>query len=417
MVENVANMNVAEINIFEFGSTGKIMMQIAQKARLNNFSVYTVSNGWSGCKKNKTLRKEKNHLYVNNFVSYALHYKLGGCLGLNGFFSFFATLRLLFFLKKRKVQLIHLHNLHAFCFNIPLLFYFIKKYNIPVIWTLHDCWSFTGRCPYFELTKCNKWKEGCHNCPYPRKSYPVSYVDSSHMMWTLKSKWFNGVRNMTIVTPSMWLANLVKQSFLRNYPVKVIYNGIDRSVFRPVESDFRNHYGLIGKKIVLGVAFGWGVRKGLDVFVELSKRLSSNYRIVLVGTDEQVDLSLPDTILSIHRTNNQEDLAKIYTAANVFVNPTREDVLGMVNLESLACGTPVITFKTGGSTECIDEFSGAVVECDDVDALEFEIKKICEKGDGLRNACLKRARLFDVDDKFNEYIDLYTDMLLPVDGK
>ena len=215
--------------------------------------------------------------------------------------------------------------------------------------------------------------------------------------------------DLTIITPSQWLADQVKMSFLKDYPVKVINNGIDLSVFKPTESDFRDRYGFVDKKIVLGVAFGWGHRKGLDVFIELSKRLPEDYRIVLVGTDDNVDKQLPANIVSIHRTQNQTELAEIYTAADVFANPTREEVLGLVNIESLACGTPVVTFKTGGSPECIDETCGSVVPCDDVDAVEMEIRRICEEKPYSIEACLARAKSFDMNEKFKEYVDLYKD--------
>ncbi len=404
-------MNIAEINGYDCGSTGKIMLQVAKKARELGFFVMTVSNGWHGLKKRHDLLKnEVTHIYVNNFFSGALHYELGAHFGLLGFFSFFSTFRLLRILERNKIRLIHLHNIHNFSFNYPLLFHFIKKNHIPVIWTLHDCWSFTGRCPYFDILGCNSWKTGCHDCPYPKREYPRSDIDTTRIMWNLKRKWFTGIENCTIVTPSLWLAGLVKQSYLKEYPVKVINNGIDLTVFKPTESDFRKRHRLANKKVVLGVAFGWGKRKGLDVFIELSKRFPENYQIVLVGTDDFVDATLPANIISIHCTQNQTELAEIYTAADVFANPTREEVLGMVNVESLACGTPVVTFKTGGSPECIDETCGSVVDCDDVDAMEFEIRRICEENPYTKEACLKRAKSFDMNDRFAEYVKLYKEM-------
>lgn len=403
-------MNVVCINTFDFGSTGKIMLQVADKARKEGFIVHTISTKWSGFCRHSNRNNDENHLYVNNFVSSALHYKLGKWFGLNGFFSFFATLRLLLFLKKNKVQLIHLHNIHKFCFNFPILFRFIKKHHIPVIWTLHDCWSFTGRCPYFDLMKCDKWKKGCHNCLYPKVFYPQACKDTTKMMWNFKRKWFTGIQNCIIVTPSLWLAGLVKQSYLKDYPVKVINNGIDLSVFKPTESDFREKHGLVGKKVVLGVAFGWEKRKGLDVFIELAKRFPDDYRIVLIGTDDDVDKQLLANIISIHRTQNQKELAEIYTAADVFANPTREENYPTVNMESIACGTPVVTFRTGGSPEISDETCGSVVDYDDVDALEIEIRRICEEKTYSVENCIKRAKSFDMNDRFEEYVKLYKEM-------
>jgi glycosyltransferase involved in cell wall biosynthesis len=226
-------------------------------------------------------------------------------------------------------------------------------------------------------------------------------------MWNHKRKWFTGIKNCTIVTPSRWLADLIKQSYLKNYPVKVINNGIDLSVFKPTGSEFRKKNGLDGKMVVLGVASGWGGRKGLDVFIELARRLPDDYRIVLVGTTDNVDKDLPSNIISIHRTQNQNGLAEIYTAADVFANPTREDTFPTVNMESLACGTPVVTFRTGGSPEIIDETCGSVVDCDDIDAMETEIRRVCKEKPYSVEACLARAKNFDMNERFDEYVKLY----------
>lgn len=392
------------------GSTGKIMHQIADIARKRGDYVITCSRGESGLLPRTLLRKSFFHVYINNYISSRFHAKIGRYLGINGLLSFIATIRLIRILKKKNIDLLHLHNIHNFCINLPLLFRFIKKKNIPVIWTLHDCWTFTGRCPYFDLTQCSRWKKGCHNCPYPRDSYPQSNIDTTRMMWNLKRKCFTGIENCTLVTPSQWLADLVKQSYLKDYSVKVINNGIDLSVFKPTESDFREKNGLVNKKVVLGVAFGWGKRKGLDVFVELAERLPNDYCIVMVGTNENVDKQIPAKIISIHHTQNQMELAEIYTAADVFVNPTREENYPTVNMEAIACGTPVVTYRTGGSPEIPDETCGSVVDCDDIDAMEIEIRRICNEKPYSVEACLKRAKSFNMNDRFDEYVELYKEI-------
>ena len=395
-------MKISMINTVDCGSTGKIMQQLKVVAELNDFTVETYSRQWFGKRKVRN-----NHTYFGYKLENLFHRFISPLIGCECLMSFWGTLSLCRFLKKNKPDLIHLHNIHGFYFCFPVFFKFVKKFHIPIVWTLHDCWNFTGRCPYFIMAKCDRWKTRCHDCPYPKKNYPQSYIDTTRMMWNLKRRWFTGIENMTIVTPSQWLADLVKQSYLKNYPVNVINNGIDLAVFKPTESDFRNRHGLVGKKVVLGVAFGWGERKGLDVFVELSKRLPEDYRIVLVGTNSILDESLPADIVSIHKTQNQTELAEIYTAADVFANPTREEVLGLVNVESLACGTPVVTFKTGGSPECIDETCGSVVPCDDIDAMEKEIRRICEETPYSKDACLVRAQSFDMNERFEEYLKLY----------
>lgn len=394
-------MKVIEINTCDYGSTGKIMIQIAEKIRQNGDECKVVvpvgrHNPW---------KNNKNYIRFGNRLSEDSHIILGYLTGYQGCFSVFSTKQLIQNLKEYNPDVIHLHNLHKCYINLPILFKYIKKYNIKTVWTLHDCWSFTGQCPHFTLSKCEKWKTGCYKCPSYRE-YPQSRVDKTKKMWNLKKKWFTGVKNMTIVTPSKWLADLVKQSFLKEYPVQVINNGIDLSIFKPTPSNFRQMYHLENKYILLGVAFGWGKRKGLDVFIKLARRLESKYQIVLVGTDDSVDKLLPESIISIHRTQNQTELAEIYSAADLFINPTREENYPTVNMESIASGTPIITFNTGGSPEILDEKTGVVVECDDIDEMERQIIRICTEKVFKKEDCLKRAQSFDKNFRFNEYVEL-----------
>lgn len=396
-------MKTVLINSCNFGSTGNIMLEIAETAENGG---YTAAVCYPQSRDNSRKQKEKDFVIGTRF-SRNIHLQLAGITGLNGCFSYFSTLKLLKKLDKVKPDIIHLHNLHNCYINLSMLFKYIKKHNIKTVWTLHDCWAFTGHCPHFDMIGCDKWKTGCYSCPQ-YKEYPKSLFDNSKYMYRLKKKWFTGIKDMTIVTPSEWLAGLVKESYLKDYPVKVINNGIDLNVFKPTESDFREKYALENKYIVLGVAFGWGRRKGLDVFVELARRLDKEkYKIVLVGTDDNIDKLLPDNIISIHRTQNQTELAEIYTAADVFANPTREENYPTVNMESVACGTPVVTFNTGGSPEMFDETCGAAVAKDDNDAMYNEIIRICEAKPYSMEACIKKAKGFDKNEKFGEYIRLY----------
>ena len=231
-------------------------------------------------------------------------------------------------------------------------------------------------------------------------------------MWKKKKKWFTNVDNLYLVTPSVWLSNMVKQSFLKNKATRVVNNGIDLGIFKPTESDFREKHSISSeKKIILGVAFGWTERKGIDVFLRLSKMLDPDlYQVVLVGTNENVDRKLPNDIISIHRTSDQIELAKIYTAADVFVNPTREENFPTVNIEALACGTPVITFDTGGSPEIVDKTCGSVVPVDDLTALEKEIAHVCKFQPYSKEACLRRARLYDKNERIEEYTNLFKEL-------
>lgn len=394
---------VIEINTCDYGSTGKIMLQLAEAINESGNRCYIVvpngrHNPWSN---------KPHYIKFGNRISEDLHIILGYLTGFQGCFSFFSTANLIRKLKKIKPDIIHLHNLHKNYINIPLLFRYIKKSNISVVWTLHDCWSFTGQCPHYTFVGCNKWKTGCFNCPSYRE-YPSSLFDNTKTMYRLKKKWFCGVKKMTLVTPSKWLENQVKESFLKDYPVKVINNGIDLTTFKPRNSDFKKKYNIPNSMfIVLGVAFDWSLKKGIDVFIELSKLLDKDvYRIVLVGTNSEMDKSLPRNILSIGKTQDQNELAAIYSSADVFVNPTREDNYPTVNMEAIACGTPVITFKTGGSPEIVDSTCGYVVPYNDIKKLKKRIVEVCNNRFFSIDNCLSRASFFDKNIKYCDYMNL-----------
>ena len=396
-------MKVLQINsVCGVGSTGRIATDLYKVMKENGieskiaFGIGTAEN----------IPQEDAFKFGNKFDYYVPN-AVSRITGKAGFYSKINTIKLLEFIKQYKPDLIHIHNIHGYYINVKMLFEFLKKYDKPVIWTLHDCWAFTGHCAHFDLIGCTKWKTQCYNCPIHRE-YPKSFTDNSRHIYKLKKQLFTGVENLTIVTPSQWLADLVKQSFLKDHTIRIINNGINLDVFKPIENDIKIKYKCENKYLILGVAFGWDKKKGLDVFIELSKRLDENkYKIMLVGTDEHIEKDLPDNIISIHRTKNQNELAKIYSAADLFVNPTREDTYPTVNMESLACGTPVLTFNTGGSPEIIDKTCGMVVEKDDIDSMYNEIINICENNVFTKEMCLKKSRMFDKNEKYRNYIELY----------
>lgn len=402
-------MRIVQINGGAKGSTGKIMMGIADVARTQGHEVMCASPITTT---NRDAGEDCGYYRIGTFNSRRVNVVLARITGFNGCFAWFETYKLLKRIDEFKPDIIHLHNLHDSYINLPMLFSYIKKHNVPTVWTLHDCWSFTGQCPHFTMVKCGKWKTGCYNCPQ-YKEYPASLYDNTKKMWQLKKKWFTGVKNMTIVTPSEWLAGLAKESYLKEYPIQVINNGIDLNVFKPTHSNFREQYGIPGDKyIVLGVSFAWGYRKGLDCFVEMAEKLGEQYQIVLVGTDDEIDKNLPKNIISIHRTQNQKELAEVYSAADVFVMPTREENYPTVNMEAIACGTPVVTFDTGGSPEMLDDKTGIVVEANDIEATVKAIKDICEKKRcNDEEYIVAYSKDFDMQKKFAEYIELYANVL------
>lgn len=389
-------MKIVQINTTcGIGSTGKICVGISEILSENNIENYILcsrSNGYPlgiPCTDNKYIKLQ------------ALKSRIFGNYGFN---SKKATRKMIAELDRIKPDIVHLHNIHGHDCDFEMLFRYLKEKRIKVFYTFHDCWAFTGYCPHFAIAKCEGWLSGCGNCP-SRKNYSW-FFDLSSKNFDRKRSALAGL-DLTVVTPSRWLAGLVKKSFLKDYPVEVIHNGIDLGVFKPREGNFREKYSLKNQKIVLGVSFGWDEKKGLDVMTDLSERLSSDYKIVLVGTDEATEKLLPPSIISIRRTQNQEELAEIYTAADIFVLPTREENYPTVNMEALACGTPALTFRTGGSAEMLDETCGSVVDRDDVDTLEKEIIRICEKKPYTQEACLEKAKKFDKNERFKEYVKLY----------
>ncbi|MBO4919815.1 MAG: glycosyltransferase [Erysipelotrichaceae bacterium] len=398
---------IVEINSTNYASTGNIMLNIASEARKKGYRVYTA------CKASKESFKHPHddELIIGYRCERVLSAILATYTGLRDHFNWFGTLSFIRKLKQIKPDLIHLHVLHDDFINIRMLFRYLSGSGIPVVWTFHDCCAMTGKCPYFDIVGCDKWKNGCHDCPQLHIEAESKFFDTTRKIWNERKDAFTSLKDLTIVSPSQWLAKLTEQSFFHKYPVSVINNGIDLDKFRPIESDIKEKYHLENKYLVLGVANVWGERKGLDVFIRLARMLPENYQILLVGTNGEVDKMLPENIISIHRTYDQEELVKIYSAADLFVNPTREENFPTVNIEALACGLPVLTFQSGGSPEIIDESCGTVVEKNDIDALASQIIRICQENIYQKEACLSRASRFDMKETFSKYVSLYDEIL------
>ena len=281
----------------------------------------------------------------------------------------FDTQEFLKWAEEYKPDLLWLHNLHGYYINVEMLFDWIKKHpEMQVKWTLHDCWAFTGHCSHFTMVKCEQWKSHCSYCSQLRR-YPACFAMSSvSKNFERKRKAFTGVKNMTLITPSKWLADLTRESFLKDYPVEVRYNTIDTTIFKPTPSNFRERYGLQDKIIVLGVANVWEDRKGLFDFYKLAEMLDDWYAIVLVGLNEKQIDDLPKNVHGIQRTNSPQELATIYTAADVFVNPSVEETFGMTPVEAQACGTPSIVYE-GTACEEVARQNGNTVVPQDIKAL------------------------------------------------
>ena len=292
-------------------------------------------------------------VYIGSDLEQKLHGLLTRTLDCSGFGSRAATLRFLKQVREYDPDVIWLHNIHGYYIHVGLLFGYLKTCGKPIYWTLHDCWSFTGHCAYFDFAGCDRWKTGCHHCP-EKKAYPTSLLmDGSRRNYRKKKALFTGVPNMTLITPSKWLAGLVKRSYLGQYPVEVVPNTVDTAIFHPTAGDFRKRHGLENKKMLLAVANVWDARKGLQYILQLAGQLDDSYRIVLVGVSPEQARDLPENCIPIARTDSPRQLAEIYTAADVFINTTVEDNLPTVNLEAVACGCRVISFDTGGCGETL----------------------------------------------------------------
>lgn len=331
----------------------------------------------------------------------------------HGFGSKEPTKKLIKEIEKIGPDVIGLHNLHGYYINIEILFEYILKKKIPVIWTLFDCWAFTGHCSYFDDINCERWRTGCFSCP-KKSRYPRSiFLDNSFDNYSIKKDIFNSVPNLSIIVHSDWLANLVKESFLKDYPVSVIRSGVDLEVFKPTGSNVREKYNIHQQFIILGCANIWDRRKGLTDFILLSESLKSDEVIVLVGIDKKKILTLPPGIIGIERTESINELAALYSAADVFVNPTWQDNFPTTNIEALACGTPVITYNTGGSPEALSNNTGFVVDKGDINGLISAIQLIKSNSKKYYlDACLTRAKeFFDKKNQYIKYLQLYQQLL------
>ena len=367
--------------------------------------------------------KEVNAVKIGSKWDFYFHALSGVLFGIGGFGSKRMTKKLIQKIKEEQPDIIHLHNIHGFYLQVEQLFSYLKEAKIPVVWTLHDCWSFTGHCAYFDYVSCEKWKTGCASCPQHKNVYPYSFMDYSKTSYKRKKSAFQGVKNLTIVTPSQWLKNLVQESVLKEYPVEVIPNGIELKNFNDVcdnteQNDFRKKYGIEKKYMILGVANVWEKRKGMEYFLELSKMLEDENReinqknavIVLVGVSKKAKDKLPKNMIGIERTNGAKELAGVYRTADVYVNATLEDNFPTTNLEALACGTPVITFATGGSTESVDDSCGIVTKEKSAEGI-YEALLELQKNPKKRKDCEKKGKEYDKTIRFLQYIQLYKELM------
>ena len=377
-------------------STGKITNDLAVVAQERGWETYIAYGRYAKPGVSREIR-------VGTMMNTYLHYASNRLFDREGLASRRTTKAFLKQIDAIKPDIIHLHNIHDHYINYPLLFRYLETHDIPVVWTQHDCWSFTGGCVYYDLFHCTKWKEGCHHCPEKR----ALLADRSSRNYRLKKEWFNRMDKIVLVPVSEWLADVLRSSPLRERDIRVIRNGVDIKAFRPVPG-----WADEGKFRILGVAAPWSVRKGLPDFYRLRALLPEEYQITLVGLTKEQIRDLPSGITGIERTSDREELVRLYSESDVFINPTYSDNLPTTNIEALACGTPVITYNTGGSAETVDENTGIVVEQGDLEGVIRAIETIKANGKAFYSpSCRERAvRNFDKDQRFEDYLRLYEEL-------
>ncbi len=401
-------MRILQINsTLNSGSTGKIAEGIGLKVIDHNGESCVAYGRFANKSASQAIK-------IGSQWEQALHLLNTRIFDTHAFHSNTATRKLIKEITKIQPDIIHLHNLHGYYLNVEILFRFLNKFNKPLVWTLHDCWPFTGHCSYFERVHCTKWKTECDHCPL-KFLYPQSYIfDNSKKNFQRKKLIFSQHRNIHIVTVSNWLKTQVKASFLKYSSLRTIYNGINTDVFKPLDSiALKKKLGFESKQIILGVANVWAEGKGLKSFHELSKQISDNQLIILIGLSKRQIKKLPRNIIGIGRTNSQKELAEYYNMADVFVNPSIAETFGLVTAEAMACGTPSVVYNSSASPELVSNDVGFVVQLSEHQDLNNKISTILQKGkDAYSRQCIQRAsRLFDMDKQYDKYISLYDEIL------
>jgi glycosyltransferase involved in cell wall biosynthesis len=395
--------------IVNTGSTGRIAEDIG---------IVTINNGWNSyIAYGRGSANSQSHLYkIGTFFDVILHGIISRIFDLHGFGSILSTKRLIKKIKVINPDIIQLHNLHGYYINIKILFNFLNTYNKPVFLTFHDCWPITGHCTHFEYVKCEKWKTQCNQCPQ-LDNYPKSYFfDNSKNNFINKRKLFLNNQKLHLIFVSEWLKDISKNSFLSKNISTLIYNGINLELFYPRDKKayIKNKYCLGNEFLILGVASVWSHRKGLSDFLKLSKILPDFFKIILVGLSKQQLSTIPSNIIGIEKTENIAELADLYSTSDVFLNLTLEDNFPTTNLEALACGTPVVTYNTGGCSESIDHNTGYVIEQGNLNGVVEILQELYVLDKAIfKNNCRNRAiNLFDNKIKFNEYFNLYKSALI-----
>ena len=399
-----------QINIVaNWGSTGRIAEQIGEKAMARGWESFIAYGVWKNPSASKLIG-------IGSRCEYRWHKRLTKYTDKHGLFSSWATRRFIRKVKQIKPDIVHLHNIHGYYINYKILFNYLREANIPVVWTLHDCWSMTGHCAHFVGADCQKWQTQCYDCPLSG-TYPRAKVDNSRYNYLTKREAFTSLGDkLHLVSVSKWLNGIVDKSFFAGSGVQqhTIYNGIDGSLFAPRMDISKSQLGLPNKRILLALATSWTPSKGLADFVKLSEMLPEEYQIVLIGLlPSQID-ALPKSIIARQRTNSVEELVNYYSVADVVLNLSRAETFGLTTVEGLACGTPSVVYNATASPELVTPQTGRIVEPGDLEGVVKAIEELCaEDREALRERCRKHALAnFEREKNYDKYFDLYEQLLI-----
>lgn len=393
-------------------STGRIVQEIGELAMAHGWESYIAySRGRDGMMPCKS-----QTVPVGGKMSVAWHGLMTRLLDRHGLASERATHELVERIEDLQPDIIHLHNIHGYFLHYPTLFRYLAGIKTPVVWTIHDCWAYTGHCYYYSFAGCQKWKSGCGKCPQ-RRLFPASWwKDRSAQNFKDKARAFTALpkERLTVVPVSEWMKDEMLQSFMGKCRFKVIRNGINLGVFAPYDDDeIRYKYHIYQEHVLIAVASIWCREKGWDDLMRLAAMLRKNEVLVMVGVTEEQRRQLPKNVVGICRTDNVDELAQLYSLAEVFLNPTWQDNYPTVNLEAIACGTPVVTYHTGGSIEAVTSRTGMVVEQGDVEAMLEAARTIIGRGKRFYQAPCRDYALkhFDKDERYTDYLRLYDRLL------
>ncbi len=394
---------LVQINTVCNTSTGKLMGDIQRKANASGYETLSIVG-------RRKPFSDLRCIKIGNGLSFWIHVCINTVLDRQGYASYFVTRRMIQKLRQEQPDIIHLHNLHGYYMNLPLLFdYLSKEFRGKIFWTFHDCWPFTGHCAYFTAVGCDKWEKECGKCPNKRV-YPISlFADASRKNYADKKKMFTELNNLTIIVPSKWMEEMVRKSFFQNYPVITVNNGIDLQSFsyhRPLDELYEKYDISREKKIILGVANIWDGRKGLSDFLALAKKLPAGYQILLVGLTARQMKRLPSNMKGIRRTQDKKELVMLYSCASIFMNPSVEESFSLVTVEAISCGTPAIVLDTSAVKELICDENGIVLKKHGT-ADYLEAIKILEERRLSREQVSQTAQKYDVDVYAKRIVDLY----------